>query len=246
VYLPLVLLFAVAGLQASTIVLTATSTDGCGGNACSGTATINIIDANDFTITLDNTLTSIMDAGQLLTDFEFSLDGTVTMTGSNGSFINIASDGSVTSAGSGSTGWGFGVDSVTGDWLLCIICGNGVSADGSQPSQGIVPTQSDYASANPSIDGNSPHNPFLDSGAVFTFTTTATLPTDGTNPFGSGFLSFGTTFGNEIPTGGGGGGGGGGGAGGEAPEPFSLMLSGAGLVAVSLLAKRRQGGKAKA
>jgi hypothetical protein len=230
---------AAAGLNAASFTFSGTSTTACGtGNTCAGTAVFNITGTDTFTITLTNDVTSIKDAGQLLTDVYFTLASTgTTLDSSNGNFINIASDGTTSSAGSGSTGWGFGSNNgVSGTWLLCIICGNGVSTPtGAQPSQGIVDNEAVYSNANPSIAGNGPHNPFLQSGATFSFSTDATLDTTGaTNPFSDVMLSFGTTFGTEVPTGGGGGI-----TGGSAPEPVSLILTGAGLMGLALLTKRR-------
>jgi len=244
VYVLGVLLFATSALQAADYLFTATSST-CGdvGNPlpCSASALFTVVNANpnEFTVTLSNTLTSIRDAGQLVTDLGFTLSATTpTLFSSSGTFVNIGptSGGGVPTVGiTGATGWGFGSnnDAVANNWLLCIICGNGVSAGGAQPSQGIIDNEAMYSSANASIAGNGPHNPFLESGAIFTFHTSAALPT--VDPFSNVMISFGTTFGNDVSAEGGG----------TiidvpVPEPVSLMLAGGGLIGLAMLKRRRR------
>jgi hypothetical protein len=240
VCLPLTFLLAAAGLQAASFTFDASSTALCPatGQTCSGTALFTIDNANQFTVTLSNDATSILSAGQLLTDLVFSVDGgTVTLKSSSGEFVDISSSGVPTTSGPGTLGYGFG-STGSNTYLLCVICGNGVKASpGVPPSQGIIDIQGSYATANSSITGNDPHNPFVESGATFTFTTTTALDTTGaTNPFSNVFLSFGTDFGNEIPTNGGGGGT----LGNPTPEPVSMLLTGAGLIGLATLTRRRQ------
>jgi hypothetical protein len=238
VYVLGVFLFATAAVQASSFSFTASSSTACGvGNLCSGSALFTVIDAHDFAVTLNNTLSSITDAGQLVTDLEFSLTASsVAQSSSSGTFVNINGIGVPTVGSTGATGWGFGSNNgAADDWLLCVICGHGVTDTSPGPSQGIIDHQASYASANNSIDGNGPHNPFLETGTTFTFTTSATLPTTGdVNPFSNVFISFGTAFGQEVATGcdsiitd-------------ETPEPIGLMLAGGGLIGLSVLKRRRR------
>jgi hypothetical protein len=238
VYVLGVFLFATVVAQASSFSFNASSSTACGvGSPCSGSVLFTVIDAHDFSVTLDNTLSAIKNAGQLVTDLEFSLTASsVAESGSSGTFIDINGTGVPTVGSTGATGWGFGSNNgAANEWLLCVICGHGVTDTSPGPSQGIIDNQASYASANSSIDGNGPHNPFLGTGAKFTFSTSATLPTTGdANPFRNVFISFGTAFGNEVATGdddvitd-------------ETPEPVGLMLAGGGLIGLSLLKRRRR------
>jgi hypothetical protein len=233
-FLPAAVLCALTGLQAAPILYSATSSSACGpGNTCSAAAMFTIIDANHFTISLSNTLASINDSKQLLTDLDFTLTApSVNLSASNDTFVTVDNKGAPTIGGSGATGWGFGKDNgVANRWLLCVICGNGVSDTASQTSQGIIDMQASYASANGTI-GTAPNNPFLESGAVFSFTTTATLPTTGDIPFGNVVFSLGDNFGANVP-------------GGDprvvvAPEQGSFLLVGTGLIGLGLLIRRRR------
>jgi MYXO-CTERM domain-containing protein len=176
---------------------------------------------------LNNMLPDIKNAGQLLTDVQFTTAlGVVTLTSSNGTEVNIDGSGSATLGSSVPTGWAFGSLS-TNTWLLCVIC-TGSPSTQTAPAHGIVPNQSSYPQANSSIAGNGPHNPFLESGATFNFITTTVLPVDPSlDPFSNVFISFGTTFGELSTTE-------------SAPEPFTTLLAGAGLIALGLIGRRRR------
>jgi hypothetical protein len=230
-YLLAGLFLAVVSAQAASITFStpAGSTVGSPAQSASGSAVFNVTSSNAFTITLSNTLSAsgLNDAGQLLTDLEFGLTGgTVSMTGSSGQQVMVDSNGNVTTATTGTTGWGFGSTGAN-SYLLCIICGNGVTSTGA-PSEGIVPAGTSFPNANNSIAGNKPHNPFLESGASFNFTTSSAITTAS---FSNVVFSFGTTFGNNV------------GATGSTgtsstPEPATLMIAGAGLIGLGLLKRR--------
>lgn len=237
-------LFTAAGLQASTITWTFdTGATTCpGGGACSGEAVFSYTPgAESFTITLNNLLTDIHAASQLVTDVQFAtaLEG-VSLTDSNGIPISFNGTDTPTVGSAVSTGWNAGSIG-TNTWLLCVICTGGVTASAT-PSEGIIPIESTY-NANGSIETSSSHNPFLESGATFTFSTTSVLPIDASsNPFSNVFISFGTTF-AELPTHGitndpGTG------ENAAAPEPFTPMLAAAGLIMLGLTGRRRKRNKA--
>ncbi|MDR3698643.1 MAG: MYXO-CTERM domain-containing protein [Candidatus Sulfopaludibacter sp.] len=153
---------------------------------------------------------------------------------SSGNLIRINNNGTATPA-TGSIGWGFG-STGSNAWLLCAVCGDGVKA-ASQPAQGIVPNQVSYSSSVGSVKGNPGHNPFLESGATFTFEAAKLLPIDGSNPFSEITLSFSTAFGvdvntvldnrGNVP-------------GPSTPEPVTTMLAGAGLIVLGLVGRRRR------
>ncbi len=232
--------FGAVGLQAASFIFnTIPGIHNCSGETCSGEAVFSFTGGADtFSITLSNTLPSIHDAGQLLTGLQFDTTGlgTVSLLSTSGNLIKIHSNGTTTPV-IASIGWGFG-SSGTNQWLLCAICGDGVKAP-AQPAQGIVPNQSSYSSSVGSIKGNPGHNPFLESGATFTFETAKLLPADGSNPFSEVALSFSTAFGIDIDavlkTGRSGST-----PGASTPEPVTTLLAGAGLILFGLAGRRRR------
>jgi hypothetical protein len=156
------------------------------------------------TVTLSNLLgingnPSISNAGQLLSDFEFTLSSSsnsVSYASGSGTanLIDIGSGGVVTAASPASTtalGWGLGVSGDTvslnglggtntpGDLLVGAACGSGT-----------------YCNANSSIASNGPHNPFALNGTTFSITDSAV--TDSTTVSAATF-SFGTASGDNAP-----------------------------------------------
>ncbi len=230
------LLFATFHAQAATVVWTFdTGVAACPLSStenCNGEATISYTTgSNSFTVTLTNLLTPIKDAGQLLTDFDFTASlGTLSLTGSNGTQIFLDSSGNATTGTTGTTGWALQNPS-SSNFVLCVICPSGI---GTAPKQGILPNEgSTYTGINSSL-GTS-HQPFLASGATFTIGTSVALPTSTTvDPFSNVAISFGTDFGAGLPAGGGGP------QGGPTPEPFTAMLGGAGLIAIGLMRRRKK------
>jgi len=121
-----------------------------------------------------------------------------------------------------------------GTYLLCVICGHtGVTATVA-PSEGVIgagPFSSSQGSG--SISGNGAHNPFLESGATFYFETTSTLSTTSTtSAFSNVNFSFGTTYGNDAP--------GTPKGSSNVPEPVTMILTGGGLIALSLVKRFRR------
>ncbi len=185
------------------------------GQAVSATADFSQ-SGSTLTLTLTNTLLGINSAGQLLTGITFTLsDGSgVVLNSQTGDLINIASNGAVTDLGTVALGWGFG-STGSNTFEMCVICTGGVTASAT-PEQGIV-GPGPYGTANSSILGNGPHNPFVNQSAVFTFN----VPSNET--VSSVAFSFGTQPGSNVPT----------------PEPSTLLLLGTGLCALAWLASRR-------
>jgi hypothetical protein len=189
------------------------------GTPVSGTADFNLT-GTTLTLTLSNTITGIGSAGQLLTGLTFTLsDGSgVSLSSQTGDLVQVNSDKTFTDLGTGALGWGFGSPG-TNTFEVCMICTGGVSS-GVTPAEGILgPVSGDgkYDSANNSITGNGPHNPFVNGTGTYDFT----VPTGVTVSDVS--FQFGTTPGGTI----------------SAPEPSSLLLLGFGLLGLALLTVRR-------
>jgi hypothetical protein len=198
--------------QADQIFSTPTgATDSTGGSV---SATVDFsLSGNTLTVTLTNTQAGVANAGQLLTDVFFSLSsaGSPTLSSQTGDLITLSSNGTVTNLGTSALGWGFGAATVggTSGFELCVICQGGVAA-GATPSEGILGPS---PNGNPSIDGNGPHNPFVNQTATFTLTG---IPTGATAD--DVVFSFGTTPGNNV----------------SAPEPGALTLLASALIGFGL------------
>lgn len=202
-----------------------------GGNVnVSATLTAN---AGSLTLILTNNTTNIGGVGQAISDIFFNL-GALNLTGSSltsitGTQVIVASDGTTT-AGSANPllAWtlAYGEGGFPTSFHLNAL-GTG------EPELTIIgpPTAGVYSSANSSIAGNGPHNPFFNTSATFTITnalitTQTALPT-------SVVFSFGTTAGdnhtgclvgtNCTPS---------------VPEPITSGLVGTGLIALFFVRRR--------
>jgi len=185
-----------------------------GGLAVSATATFTE-SANTLTVTLTNLLANPKSVAQAISDLIFTVaNGTLsgaTLKSSSANFIKIASNGTFSSAGSGSTGFVFTPTSTTG--LLDVLAGPGHAG----PAHLIIGPPGGggkYGNANSSIAGNGPHNPFINQTATFTISgsgiTANTIVTAAT-------FSFGTTAGNNVP-----------GKPNVVPEPSTMAIPGLG------------------
>jgi len=105
----------------------------------------------------------------------------------------VADNGTVTSEGTGATGWGLDNSGADAGLRICLLDGCGAG-----PQRVILgpPNGSNvYSNANASIAGNDPHNPFLN--GTVTFAVTVPGLTALSNVTGATF-SFGTTEGSIV------------------------------------------------
>ena len=212
------------------------------------------------TIELLNLQTNPKDVSQLISGIEFTMSNLSAGTVANAtpsateSAITINGDGVPTSTPE-TSGW---VDQSIGanTFTLCTVCGSGVGGHPAGPSQLIIggPNSSTgslekYTNANGSIAHNGPHNPFiLGSGDTYASGPLAGLDSSPEWVLNLPLLTptstvtqvkffFGTTYGDHVIT--------------ETvstqtssatpePGPLVLMISGLGLIAGSVLVRRRQ------
>lgn len=179
-------------------------------------------------VSLTNNTTNFKDAGQLLSDFSFTLSGsnfgTLTGGSGSGSLINVDANGNVTAAGSTtSAGWNLSATAITGGVTVTLE-----GLGGGQPKDLVIGPAcagGTYCDANGSIAGNGPHNPFVVSPLTFSLdlagVTSDTLISDSV-------FSFGTDLGDNIP----------GTPQTPVPEPASFALAGLALIAIGCARKR--------
>ncbi len=121
------------------------------------------------TVTLANGLADPRSAGQLLSGLAFTL-ASGTTGGSLGStsanLRSIAKGGSFTDLGPASTGWALN-GSFNGGFFLCDLCTDLGAAGPKHLLIGDPASSGEYDSANASIAGNKPHNPFTQGTATF-------------------------------------------------------------------------------
>jgi hypothetical protein len=141
------------------------------------------------------TAAQMHDAGQLLSDFFFTLSGPLgSVSNSNentpsGTLINL------TGGATGSIGnWGFSDSTSGGSTTFHVTDLSG----GQSPAQTIIggtvgESASDYTNSNPSLTGN--HNPFVQGEETFVFNIAGVTST---TQITSGVFSFGTTSGGNI------------------------------------------------
>jgi hypothetical protein len=147
--------------------------------------------SGDITITLNNLLANPTSATQVLSDLNFTLsNGATTGTLASSSAQQISIAGHVGTPGTtGATGWVLN-NNVSGGLQL-----NALGTAPNAPSRTII-GPGPYTAANASINGNVPHNPFLNGTASFTVDVANVTPT--TTVSGATF-SFTTNPGNNVP-----------------------------------------------
>lgn len=203
----------------------------CTGSGCSTTNVNGTIVAGNgtVTITLNNNLTNaqVVSVIQNISGVYFQVSGynggAVSLSGSNSTqSTNIAANGAGTLAGAvNPTGWGAGNSGQV--ITVCVVCAFGVTS-AAGPDQTIIGGDGvgPYTSANGSIAGNNPHNPFLTGTVTFTLVVPG-VTIDST--FSNVVIQFGTTATPPQTQ--------------EVPEPASMLLLGSGLVGAAAGFRRR-------
>lgn len=227
-----VLLAIIAALGSGSIALASTITFIGSGTSSAGDAenssAIFVTGAGTISVTLNDLLSNPTDVAQNLSDLLFTLSNgstTGTLTTSSGTELTVNSGGTYSVGSSVPTGWAL---SSSGGSLLLEVLGTPEA-----PAHTIIGTSSNgtysggtYSNANGSIAGNGPHNPFLESGTTFTLSvpgvTAATTITAAT-------FSFGTAAGNTLI-----------GTASSVPEPITMLLVGAGLLALGRFGMQRK------
>lgn len=209
--------------QAASVTLTTPTGATTSGGVVDASVNFNTNTAGQLVITLTNLLASPTDVAQTISDLSFTLsNGTLTGATSDSltapvHLITINSDGSVTDNGTGAAGWVFtSPTSTTG--LLDVLNGPGHAG----PAHEII-GPGPYTTANNSIAGNGPHNPFIDQTATFTISGSG-ITTDTT--VSSATFTFGTSA-ESVPA---------------VPEPstFAITLSGLGTIGLAALCRHRR------
>lgn len=202
----------------------------CTGVGCSTTNVSGTIVAGNgtVTITLNNNLTNaqVVSVIQNISGVYFQVSGynggAVSLSGSNSTqSTNIDNAGNAVLAGAvNPTGWAAGHSGST--ITVCVVCAFGVGPTAG-PEQTIIggTGSGSYASANGSIAGNNPHNPFLAGTVTFTLVVPGVTVN---STFSNVVIQFGTDA--TPPTT-------------EVPEPASMLLLGSGLVGAAAGFRRR-------
>jgi hypothetical protein len=134
-------------------------------------ATAHFTTGNGFiTVTMQSTLADPLSAGQLLNGLAFTLSSgqmNGSLAPSAATIRTVAKGGVFSDAGSSVTGWAL-ADDYNGGFGLCVLCNELGSAGPSHLIIGSPGLSGNYDSANRSIAGNRPHNPFLAGSVMFT------------------------------------------------------------------------------
>jgi hypothetical protein len=213
----------IASVTASADTATFSTPTGATNNGLpvNATVTFNVTVPGTLVITLTNLQANPTSVAQNISDLFFKV-GTLTgtLTSSSASFINVAANGTVSGAGSGSTGWL--LDSSGGNFHLDDLCGG--CAGPEHTIIGPAGPGGVYTNANGSIAGNDPHNPFINQTATFTLSIAGL--TSAQQQISNVSFSFGTVPGEIVTIPG-------------VPEPTTMLLLGTGLLGVAGVVRRR-------
>jgi hypothetical protein len=127
------------------------------------------VGSNFITVSLQNTLSDPTSAGQLLSGLAFTLsDGTTvgTLGSTSATIRKVTRNRTFTDFGPNNTAWAL-AENFNGGLQLCILCTDLGAAGPRHLLIGEPAATGTYASANGSIAGNKPHNPFTAGTATF-------------------------------------------------------------------------------
>jgi hypothetical protein len=178
--------------------ITCTTTPGATVPDGSVSATAKFTPSNGvITVLLADTLVDPKSVGELLSGVSFTLasgvtSGTLGSTSAN--IRKVARDGSFTDLGPASTGWALD-ENFNGGFQLCVLCTDLGAVGPSHLLLGNPAVSGTYSSANASIAGNKPHNPFTQGVATFLINIPGVTSSDSVT---SATFYFGTTAGISV------------------------------------------------
>jgi hypothetical protein len=149
------------------------------------------------TVLLADTLVDPKSVGQLLSGVSFTFASGMTsgtLGSSSANLRKVSRDGSFTDLGPTSTGWALD-ENFNGGFQLCVLCTDLGAAGPKHLLIGNPAVSGTYESANASIAGNKPHNPFTQGIATFLINIPGVTSSDSVT---SATFFFGTTDGISV------------------------------------------------